>query len=96
MCGFCGSFSERHWSAAPVSGARPTLARLNVAQIAGRLTAAGGVRLVAWGDRFQLTGRTGRTALAANLSEIWQATDRLGKAIDPLDEALLDRLEAGA
>lgn len=95
MCGFCGSFSEQHWAAARVSAAPPRLVRLQIASVAGKLTAANGVRLAAWGDRFQLTGRTGRMMLAANLAEIWQAVDTLGAPVDPLDEAVLDRLEAG-
>ena len=41
-------------------------------------------------------GRTGRSELVDNLSALWPAADRLGTApLDPLDERLLDRLEAG-
>jgi hypothetical protein len=41
-----------------------------------------------------MCGRTGKSGLADNLSSLWPLADRLGTApLDPLDDALLDRLE---
>jgi len=41
-----------------------------------------------------LRGRTGRTALVNNLSEMWAAADDLSRQdCDPLDPDLLQRLE---
>ncbi|MEW5422911.1 hypothetical protein [Amorphus sp. 3PC139-8] len=75
-----------------MSGDRPTRARVRLAARAGQVAALAGVRLSAWGEGFQVAGRTGRRELALDLAEAWRAADRLGTAIDPLDEALLTRL----
>lgn len=98
MCGFCGSFStHRHWSAGPLSAARPAAVRMRMARAAGDFAAPAGVGIAAWGDGFQLAGPTGRRELASDLAGIWRAVDRLGRAMpDPLDENLLDRLEEEA
>ena len=44
-----------------------------------------------------IASRTGRSDLVDNLSGLWPAADRLGTGqLDPLDDRLLDRIEAGA
>jgi hypothetical protein len=46
------------------------------------------------GAKYQLSTRTGRTEIVDNLSQVWPAAERLlGRACDPLDPALIERIE---
>ncbi|HML06890.1 MAG TPA: hypothetical protein VK430_02020 [Xanthobacteraceae bacterium] len=46
------------------------------------------------GAKYQLTTRTGRTELVDNLAQVWQAAERIiGRACDPLEPALIARLD---
>ncbi len=44
-----------------------------------------------------LSGRTGRTEIVGDLAHLWQTAERmLGRPCDPLDPALIERLEREA
>ncbi|MDP6690644.1 MAG: hypothetical protein QF384_14200 [Alphaproteobacteria bacterium] len=107
MCALCGVLGGRgHWTesaAAPEAFAsRPeahTRARERQARtrLVNRVLGHYGLKLSDWSGGAQvLRGRTGRTALVNNLSEMWAAADDLGRRdCDPLDADLLRRLEGG-
>ncbi len=61
---------------------------------ANRILRPIGLDLSDWqGNAFLLATRTGKTELVDNLSHLWAAAERLlGRPIDPLDPALLQRL----
>jgi len=87
MCGLCGIFTEMHWTAAPVSTARPGLGRTQLAAAAAEIAAESGVRVAVWGQGFRVIGPTGRAEIVADLAALWRAIDRLGRAQpDPLGE----------
>jgi hypothetical protein len=57
-----------------------------------------GLALADWqGFSYLLGNRTGRTEIVGDLSQLWQAAERmLGRRCDPLDPAVLQRLETAA
>ncbi len=63
---------------------------------ANRVLGAFGMVLSDWqGSAFLLSTRTGKTALVGDLAHLWVSAEALaGRALDPLDPALLERLEA--
>jgi hypothetical protein len=106
MCALCGVIGgAEHWADAhdrpgsftrntgPVERRRERARR--VVQ-ANRLLVHFGLTLTDWrGAAFVLSTRTGRTRLVDNLAHLWIAAEALaGRPLDPLDPALLDRLEA--
>jgi hypothetical protein len=101
MCALCGVFgSKGDWLDAPatvMSAERAThrAQRSQRVRIANKALAPFGLVLSDWeGASYQLASRTGRTELADNLAQVWQAAERmLGRACDPLDPALLARIE---
>jgi hypothetical protein len=103
MCGLCGILGiEGDWTdapAVPFSNARatPRAARLRRVQVVNRILVKFGLELSDWqGAQYQLTSRTGRTEIVDNLAQVWQAAERiLGRACDPLDAALIERIEQG-
>lgn len=97
MCGLCGLFGGGHWTDGPGDDgdARPALGRWRRARAADAALGFYGLRLSPWGGRYVLAGRTGKSALVDDLGALWPAAERLaGRACDPLDPDLLDRLEA--
>jgi hypothetical protein len=107
MCALCGVLGgPEHWTD-PVARSgvftRNTDAAARRRERAHRVAAANrilehyGLVLADWqGASFILSTRTGRTEMVENLAHLWTAAERLlGRPCDPLDEALLDRLEAG-
>ncbi|MDE0943065.1 MAG: hypothetical protein OSB58_11635 [Alphaproteobacteria bacterium] len=104
MCALCGVIGGRgHWTesaAAPetfASREQPhTRARERQmrTRLVNKILDHYGLRLGDWsGGTHVLRGRTGRTALVNNLSEMWAAADDLCRQeCDPLDPALLQRL----
>lgn len=98
MCGLCGAFSNaEHWSNAAGAGpsAMPAAERLRQAGAANVVLALYGLKLSVWSERFILRGHTGKTVVIDNLGMLWPEAEKLsGKLLDPLDDALLDRLEA--
>jgi hypothetical protein len=101
MCGLCGVLgSEGDWTerpAASVSGAPTTrrAQRLERVRAANVVLTQFGLILADWqGAKFQLSSRTGRTEIVDNLTQVWQAAERiLGRACDPLDPWLVARME---
>ncbi len=106
MCALCGILGgAEHWADAHV---RPGVFTRNTGPLerrrerARRVTAANRVLgafhlgLSDWqGSAFLLTTRTGKTALVGDLGHLWASAEALmGRPLDPLDPALLDRLEA--
>jgi hypothetical protein len=104
MCGLCGMLGgEVHWlerrpAASGGDAAIPThrAERLHRATLLNRVLQDYGLTLADWqGSSYMLSNRTGRTEIAANLMEIWKAAERMrGRRCDPLDPALLERLDA--
>jgi hypothetical protein len=97
VCSLCGNMGVgRDWAdEASATGGTPALERQHRLTLANEVLGAAGLSLRQWGGRYLVAGRTGRSLLVDNLSSLWPAADRLGTApLDPLDERLLDRLEA--
>ena len=69
--------------------------RLHRVQVVNVVLAQFGLSLRDWqGAQFQLSNRTGRTEFVDNLSQVWQAAERiLGRACDPLDPSVIARVE---
>lgn len=105
MCSLCGVLGgAEHWSDA---AARPGVFTRNVERIdrrrerASRVTAANrilvayGLTLSDWqGSSFVLANKTGKSEVVEDLGHLWPAAERmLGRPCDPLDPALVARLE---
>jgi len=102
MCSLCGILSaEGDWTEASTMpslnqlGTRRAL-RLHRVRIANMALGQFGLALTDWqGAQYQLSNRTGRTEMVDNLSQVWQAAERiLGRACDPLDRSVIARMEA--
>jgi hypothetical protein len=94
VCSLCGNMGVgRDWAdEASATGGTPALERQHRLTLANEVLGAAGLSLRQWGGRYLVAGRS---LLVDNLSSLWPAADRLGTApLDPLDERLLDRLEA--
>ena len=104
MCGACGLLvggsdwadgSAEHRGGA--AGHSRLVERQRRIALVNRLLAAAGVRLSEQGRHFIVRGATGRTQLVTDLAHVWVMADRLGRhPVDPLDDALLARLDRGA
>jgi hypothetical protein len=97
MCGLCGSFTHGHWSDGVSSTtATPSAERTRRAAVANAALAPYGLALKPWAGRFVLSSRTGKAAVVDGFGDLWPAAERLaGRPCDPLDEAVLARLEQG-
>ncbi|MDR4306016.1 hypothetical protein IHQ68_05200 [Chelatococcus sambhunathii] len=95
MCGLCGSFAHGHWSDGVASAsATPAAERARRASVANAALAPYGLALKPWGTRYVLASRTGRQSVVDGFGNLWPAAERmLGRACDPLDEAVIARLE---
>ena len=106
MCALCGVLGgSDHWTDA---AARPGVftrmsddlqrrrERACRVTAANRVLAQYGMQLSDWqGSAFMLTTATGKTELVENLTHLWTTAERLsGRLCDPLDPALLRRLDA--
>ncbi len=69
--------------------------RLHRVQVVNIVLGQFGLSLRDWqGAQYQLSNRTGRTEFVDNLSQVWQAAERiLGRACDPLDSSVIARME---
>lgn len=101
MCGLCGMFGvAEHWT--DQSGAesqRRRVERQHRVRIANEILSLFGLRCADWQNRFTLTGPTGKSVVVDNLGALWPAAEKLaGRPIDPLDPAVIARIErlAGA
>lgn len=107
MCALCGVLGgEGHWTDA---AARPGVFTRNVDSIqrrrerlhrvacAQRVLGHFGLTLSDWqGTSYVLSTATGKTEMVDNLAHLWSTAEKLvGRPCDPLDLALIRRLEAG-
>src|SRR5258708_35573672 len=105
MCALCGVLgSSEHWADA---AARPGVFTRNIDawerrrertnRVAGASRVLGfyGLTLSDWqGTSFVLSTATGKTELVDNLGHLWASAEKLlGQPCDPLDPALIARLE---
>jgi hypothetical protein len=105
MCALCGVLgSNEHWTdaanrpgvytrnASPIDRRRE---RLNRVRLANRILTQFAMTLADWqGTSFLLSTRTGKSEIIADLGHLWPAAERLaGRACDPLDPAVIERLE---
>src|SRR5712691_8132288 len=98
MCGLCGMLGgAEDWSGASIGaeGATRRAARQRRVRLANEVLAHFGLRLDDWqGASFLIIGRTGRTEIADSLPAVWPIAAKMaGRRLDPLDPALLARLE---
>jgi hypothetical protein len=107
MCGLCGMLGgEVHWtdragSADERAGARvmtPRAERFQRVALINAVLGHYGLALTDWqGSSYLLSNRTGRTEIVADLMQIWRAAEgMLGRPCDPLEPALVERLETRA
>jgi hypothetical protein len=96
MCGLCGAFGAKaDWSEAAAGTGTGARRRQHRARIANRVLGGFGLKLDAWGERYVLRSRTGRSGIVDNLTRMWPVAEQLaGRPLDPLDESLLEGLEA--
>ncbi len=104
MCSLCGVLGgQRHWTESASNPqvferrAEPHTRRRERQQrvrLVNRVLRHYGLTLSDWsGGSYVLRGGTGRTAILANLSELWTAAETLGRSpCDPLDPELLAAL----
>jgi hypothetical protein len=101
MCALCGVLGgEGDWVDAsritiPAASLTRRAQRQERVRLANSVLRQFGLVLADWqGAKYQLANRTGRTELVDNLAQVWQAAERiLGRACDPLDPALIARIE---
>jgi hypothetical protein len=101
MCALCGVLgSDDHWTDGPApffSGELSTRRARRLARVrtANLVLNQFGLALADWeGANYLLSSRTGRTEIIDNLTQVWQAAERiLGRACDPLDPSLIARIE---
>ena len=105
MCALCGVLGgSEHWADAyPRPGvftrnATPTdrrRERMKRVAVANRILGPFGLTLSDWqASAFVLSTRTGKTEIVDNLAHLWVAAEKLlGRPCDPLDPAILAKLE---
>ncbi|MEK0084101.1 hypothetical protein [Benzoatithermus flavus] len=97
MCGLCGMFGvAEHWT--DQSGAesqRRRIERQHRVRIANAVLEPFGLRCADWQNRFTLASRTGKSVVVDHLGALWPAAEKLaGRPIDPLDPAVIAKVEA--
>jgi hypothetical protein len=102
MCGLCGILGDgSHWTDG-VQGAASVVpwlrrqARRERVTLGNAVLHGAGLTLADWqGSGFVLRARTGATEMVGTLTDLWPKADRLARhAIDPLDPAFLEALDA--
>jgi hypothetical protein len=106
MCSLCGVLgASDHWTDAVArpgvytrngEGSDRRRERANRVRVANNVLAPFGMRIADWqGTSFVISTRTGKTAIIDDLGHLWPAAERLsGRACDPLDPQLIERMEA--
>jgi hypothetical protein len=107
VCALCGVLGGAdHWTDAvvrpgvftrtgdPLERRRERQRRVS---LANRILAVYGMSLSDWrGTTFVLSTATGKSEIVENLTHLWSVAERLsGRVCDPLDPALLVRLDTG-
>jgi len=103
MCGLCGVFlTETHWAdsavASSADGARTRRhERLHRVALTNRVLRHYGLKVGDWqGSAYLLSTLTGQTTIVPSIAAVWPAAEQLRKrALDPLDEGLIEALERG-
>jgi hypothetical protein len=96
MCGLCGMFGGAdHWTDQSGSlGLDWAAERRHRVEVANLVLEPFEVRCTEWHGRLTVSGRTGRSVVVDHLGALWPAAEKLaGRRIDPLDPAVIDRLE---
>lgn len=101
MCGLCGIFlTETHWADSMVGdadeGARTRRhERLRRVALTNRVLRHYGLKVSDWqGSAYLLSTLTGQTNVVPSIAAVWPAAEQLRKrAVDPLDEGLIEALE---
>lgn len=104
MCGLCGVLGATHWADAHASPdafgggtARRTRRgeRLYRVRLVNEVLRGAALDLSDFqGTSFVLSNRTGRSEIVEDLTAVWPAAEAmLGRKLDPLDPALVTRLE---
>jgi hypothetical protein len=97
MCGLCGLLGgDAHWAENAAWAAPGRRAgRLRRVQLINKVLGHYGLAATDWqGASYLLSSRTGRTEIVGDLAQLWQTAEQmLGRSCDPLDLALLARLE---
>jgi hypothetical protein len=101
MCGLCGVLGGGdHWTDGQAIGGPTTRRadRLRRVALANAVLGHYGLQMSDWqGVHYLLASRTGRTEIVDNPTHVWQAAEAiLGRRCDPLDPALVERLEREA
>ncbi len=100
MCGLCGILGRgEHWAERPTGdeGSTRRRQRLERVRLINRVLGHYGLRVDDWqGTSMILSSRTGASEIVDDLAALWPAAARLvGRRLDPLDPALVARLEDG-
>lgn len=96
MCGLCGMFGGAdHWTdQSGGAGLERVAERRHRVEVANLVLRPFGVRCAEWQGRLTVSGQTGRSMVVDHLGGLWPAAEKLaGKAIDPLDPTLIERME---
>jgi hypothetical protein len=100
MCILCyGLTGEEHWSDAQVGTESPSSVRARRRALLTAIMAAHGLGYSddPTGITSLISDRKGKVQVARSLGEVWAAADQLVKRpLDPLEPALLARLDRGA
>jgi hypothetical protein len=97
MCGLCGMFGAAdHWTEQSGAEAVQRAAeRQHRVRIANGVLGAYGLRCAEWQGRFTVSGGTGRSLVVDHVGALWPAAEKLaGRRLDPLDPAVIARIEA--
>lgn len=104
MCALCGVLGgPEHWTEARPGvftrnndTAARRRERLHRVAAANRVMKHFGMRLADWqGNAFVLSTATGKTEIVDNLAHLWLSAERLlGQPCDPLNSALIARMES--
>jgi hypothetical protein len=101
MCSLCGILGGgEHWTDGQAVGGPATRRadRQRRVGLANAILAYYGLQMSDWvGAQYMLSSRTGRSEIVDDPTHLWQMAERLlGRKCDPLDPALIDRLEREA
>jgi hypothetical protein len=89
--------AAEHWTQGAGDGgaARRHAERQHQVRLTNALLGLHGLRCADWQGRFTVTGPSGKRLVVDHLGALWPAAERLaGRPIDPLDPALIARVEA--
>ncbi len=96
MCGLCSMFGDAgHWTeqSGASSSDRAVGGRYRL-EVANAVLELFGVNCTESQGRLTLSGPTGQSVVVGHLGALWPAAEKLaGRAIDPLDPAVIEQVE---